>query len=498
MSKHDEKHAFVNGGPPDQSPSGTNIPMPAPTLPEYVEQSMPPPSYEEIMGHQTQTSVQHETTSDIPPLAYVDIMPRLLEKGNIKYKVAPKFDKFSYTMEVANEWLRTNPGYAVWKCETVERKVDAGHPGGPPVIEMDKTTIHHATYGFNVFVRGVRMWLVKKTDGTPPQQLGLMNVVPDKKIIEWASYRHRAFMLDDPFYRSHVVSRHFVTYDDFTETIVKLNSRLKANPLPGTILNVEGATMKTFVYGDDVSLDPDDTSYSSEHKMKRSTQILRIFFIRGPPSHEEIHLQEIVPEMTRPGAGFSNPQWQSWAEVNGKLGGWLSNSRGVRVVNIQAYNAKVSRGIERAVIMTDCTDEIQSSFLARDYVKILRVFYTTGSPIQSQPVVNFSSRLFVPARIGRRTFEGMAQTMYRIEAWLRAAGLPIYNVETVQYLLVEHKPFGVEFDKCAWSENPNLGNIFVTAIRVYFPCTYMEPDPRLLPPQPYYDPAAGGDCCTLS
>lgn len=96
MSKHDEKHAFVNGGPPDQSPSGTNIPMPAPTLPEYVEQSMPPPSYEEIMGHQTQTSVQHETTSDIPPLAYVDIMPRLLEKGNIKYKVAPKFDKFRY------------------------------------------------------------------------------------------------------------------------------------------------------------------------------------------------------------------------------------------------------------------------------------------------------------------------------------------------------------------------------------------------------------------
>lgn len=72
--------------------------------------------------------------------------------------------------------------------------------------------------------------------------------------------------------------------------------------------------------------------------------------------------------------------------------------------------------------MTDCTDEVQSSSLARDYVKILRVFYTTGSSIQSQPIVNFSSKLFLPARIGRATFEGMGQTMYRIEAWLRLAG----------------------------------------------------------------------------
>jgi hypothetical protein len=54
-------------------------------------------------------------------------------------------------IEAANQYLRSNPGLAVWKCETVERKVEVG-----PTIELDKMSIHHSTYGFNVFILGVR------------------------------------------------------------------------------------------------------------------------------------------------------------------------------------------------------------------------------------------------------------------------------------------------------------------------------------------------------
>lgn len=81
------------------------------------------------------------------------------------------------------------------------------------------------------------MWLVKKTDRSPPQQLGLMNVVPEKKIVEWASYRHSGFMFDDPFYRTRVTSQ-YVTYDDLSETMTKLNSRLKSDPLPGNVYHL--------------------------------------------------------------------------------------------------------------------------------------------------------------------------------------------------------------------------------------------------------------------
>ena len=56
----------------------------------------------------------------------------------------------------------------------------------------------------------------------------------------------------------------------------------------GTILNVEGAMMKTFEMFSEVDVDPDVTVYTSQHKFKRLTQILRIFYVLGPPSGEEI------------------------------------------------------------------------------------------------------------------------------------------------------------------------------------------------------------------
>ena len=43
-----------------------------------------------------QTSVKQVQAQDpdIPPLSYIDIMPRCLKKGNIKGKVRPTFDNF--------------------------------------------------------------------------------------------------------------------------------------------------------------------------------------------------------------------------------------------------------------------------------------------------------------------------------------------------------------------------------------------------------------------
>lgn len=42
----------------------------------------------------------------------------------------------------------------VWKCETVERKVEKGPDG--PFIPMDKMTKHDSMFGFNVWVKGIR------------------------------------------------------------------------------------------------------------------------------------------------------------------------------------------------------------------------------------------------------------------------------------------------------------------------------------------------------
>lgn len=74
--------------------------------------------------------------------------------GNVNISLYSSFfflSPNSTLIGAANYWLRANPSYGVWKCETVERKVETN--GG---IVMDKMIFHESTYGFNVLVRGLR------------------------------------------------------------------------------------------------------------------------------------------------------------------------------------------------------------------------------------------------------------------------------------------------------------------------------------------------------
>ena len=54
-------------------------------------------------------------------------------------------------MRGANLWLQNNPALRVWKCETVERKVEAG-----PTVHLESTVHHESSYGANCYVFGVR------------------------------------------------------------------------------------------------------------------------------------------------------------------------------------------------------------------------------------------------------------------------------------------------------------------------------------------------------
>lgn len=129
-------------------------------------------------------------------------------------------------------------------------------------------------------------------------------------------------------------------------------------------------------------------------------------------------------------------------------------------------------------------------------MQILRTFRVNGSSPRPFPP-NLSSKLFVPVRTGSRSFETMLQTMFRIEAWLRVTGLPIYNVETVSYLFNEHSPSGVDASKSSVVCPVGVGKHFVTAIRVYFYQQYHEPDPALLPPVFPWNGSSGSSSCTL-
>lgn len=57
-------------------------------------QGVDPSSFRGILG-QVSTSVKpNQQYHDLPPLSFIDIMPQLVNKGNLKQKIPPTFQKF--------------------------------------------------------------------------------------------------------------------------------------------------------------------------------------------------------------------------------------------------------------------------------------------------------------------------------------------------------------------------------------------------------------------
>ena len=92
---------------------------------------------------------------------------------------------------------------------------------------------------------------------------------------------------------------------------------------------------------------------------------------------------------------------------------------------------------------SDSTEDIDSGMMDRKYLRTLRAFYVTSSRMPPPaPVGYMTTKTFLPARLGRREFETMSQTMYRIEAWLKVTGkMPdgcvSDNIENIERLHLE-------------------------------------------------------------
>ncbi|XP_069119390.1 uncharacterized protein [Argopecten irradians] len=482
-----------------------------PATPESVAASCPPPSYEEVMGHQTVGYAKASSPSDLPPLSYIDIMPRLLDPGNIANKVTPQFDKFSVVIQAANMWLAGNRSYAVWKCETVERKVDKG-----TVIVLEKMVYHEATFGFNVYIRGLRLWLTKKSNpNEPAQQLGLLNVVPKKVAvlpthigygnqislnngiqINIGGRRRRGHTgyvtIDDPeVLQNMAVPSLNISFEGLQTTLKKLNEDIKARPLPGTILNVEATTMKTFeglsASGD---MDPDQTCWHEDgNKFKRFTQIIRVFYVIGQPANEQILMEDFVPQVTKRGDLMKPCHFETWQKVMSRVSAWIPNQQGIRIVNLQTQYIKYSEYNGEVKVASDSTDDYVTNFTDRKMLKVMRVFYVTRPGPPSPSMGHLSIRTFLPVRKSRKDFETMSETMFRITAWLKVTGMQISSVETHQFLFVETSASGVEQEKCNITSHGMSGKHFITAISVYFAYPFQEPHASYLPPvYNMYDP----------
>ncbi|XP_076454668.1 uncharacterized protein LOC143289546 [Babylonia areolata] len=485
--------------------SKPEVPDIHPVLAEHVRTSDPPPSYAEVMG-QFVTSVTETKEEELPALSYIDIMPRLVDAGDMNNKIAPKFEKFSDIMRGANLWLRNNPGLRVWKCETVERKVDLG-----PVVHLDTTVHHESSYGANYYVFGVRLWLTKRLDPADPvQELALLNVPPPIKEIPVAMATKGFGLMGMGMGmsmgmgmgmmpvmvgfgrrgRTRVYAQGvFTTYENLSKAVESYNEGTQEDPLPGSILNVETTSVK---FGDSFSgkeADPDVTSWSETGKSsgsfctRRFTKILRIFYVKGPPKLEKLSMLSFLPRVTKQPEWNRSPQFEPFDAVLTRSQQWLQTQSGIRVVSIETSHAKFTHGFGQPVSIEDeSTDDFVTSLKEQHLVRFLRVFYVTAPEMTSYQATVLTSRLFVPAGLGGRRFETMAQTLARVNAWLGIVGQRMFSVETVPFLLSVANT--VTTDRSDFKHCPTVGNYWLTCVRLYFPQPFQEPPADLLPPAP--------------
>ncbi|XP_045182533.2 uncharacterized protein LOC123541053 isoform X4 [Mercenaria mercenaria] len=452
----------------------------------------PAPKYCEVMGVY-QTSVNSDQTgSDIPPLSYIDIMPRCLSEGHIAGKIIPKFEDFSAILEGANRWLQDHPGLTVIKCETVDKRLHEAKDGSL-IYELNEMLRNEPSNGFTVYVKGLRMWMKRNPKpSSETQQIGIRNIVPEKLTIELPTHGH---------YRSgRLVISHevrmlgglhpFHTYEGFEDTIIRLKGHLVDDPIPGSILTIETDSLKVCqkVKKD---LNPNSTCWSEEKdKWRRDTLVVRIYYIKGEPALEEIGYEDLVPYVIDPPESdtSNHGKFENFDSMISRLGTWVSQNQGVRIVNIQQFDARVHQShVGTSLhISSDSTDHVIDTHSERRMARALRVIHVT-TPLTINSANTATDRLFLPARTGHKTFETMTQTMERVQAWLRLTDVPVLSVETVYILFHEHNVESTDYTLSEYTVHAESGGKhWLTAIRLYLSSTYTEPDPADLPPVPEY------------
>ena len=167
----------------------------------------------------------------------------------------------------------------------------------------------------------------------------------------------------------------------------------------------------------------------------------------------------------------------------------------------------------------------QSGDFSTYNIRILRIYLRlNGNPQPANPPLTyrtFEPLLLQSSTFGGSVYEGMAQTIYRAQCWLNAAGsdqdpLRIYRwrlelftitmcslagvtpvaVETACMVQAHNQPLPVS-ERTLSRESGSMSTSFLLCPRFYFRQHYNEPHPSQLPPPPPVAASQSQECCTI-
>lgn len=426
------------------------------------------------------TTDEGSHSSEPVPMTFVEFLPRLITES-ASTQEAPIYAEFSTVLEQANQWLKGNQAYQVMKLETyVKKLLDKDE------LDADCVVYHESSHGINKYLKGLRLWLTPSLDPTAvPQQIGYLTVMPDPSDGNEVSAEAYNSVFHPARFRANTTAPSYCGQPDVME---KLNKFLKKKPLPGTILNVETIKIKY----EDTDVKCLDTEKMCWADCGRTDRIYvygtRIYYIIGKPTFETLCYYDVVPTCLNNFEPMARLRVTPFMSVVQRARQWLKIQKGIRVVNMQTLDVFCDRVRDgEAKFHSDKCGHAEPNATDLQFAKVLRIFYTQDSKSDVQPyeLVDLNSRLFIPTRRGQygKVYESFSKTMQRITAWLQLTKTPIFGMETVYYpFSPDSYGSGVKDDSAMSTLIANSGKFFIMTVRLYFPCDFEEPDPKLLPP----------------
>ncbi|CAL1538047.1 unnamed protein product [Lymnaea stagnalis] len=420
---------------------------------------------------------------ELPPLTYVDFTPKCL--GSTIVGKEPDFAEFGTVIEEANEWLEAHPQFTVYKCETLASRLGADFN-----IDGDVSLVHVSSNGRNVFLRSLRVWLIPTADPTAPvQKIGYITALPDHSSGDLQAFLNS---LTNSATSRQIGDITFPSFDTLTQTVEKLNRHLQSKPIPGRILCMETLTFKCMEANTSDKLATEASTWSEGgSNAKVFLHGFRVFYILGKPCFESVGYYDEVPDIFQSKDGLAlKLKFATFDQTLSKAASWLKKQSGFRIVNIQSVTVKLERKYGQGPWILDPTIPGYTDnpgLTESRFTKIIRIAYVKEQKLNNPlpyAQVTLTSRLFIPCRVDGRLFETMSKTIMRVMKWLSKTRLPVFACETVRYHLTnDSEGQGFNNDRLDSLINSYQGQHYLTCIRLYFPCTFEEPQPDPADPE---------------
>ncbi|CAH1794153.1 unnamed protein product [Owenia fusiformis] len=415
-------------------------------------------------------------------LTFMDFVPQCINEGGLF--TAPTFELFSALVKKANDWLFGNPAMQVRTCETIELHVPVGY------TELDANRTSRSEYGKGrlMHIKALRMWISPKSasDRSEPQTIRCINIVP--KCIK------EGFNGIEP------------EFDSIIVTLQKFNNIIRKEAIQGKIITVE--TVKHMFTQWTGTLDADESTYvdkSSDQLCNLYT--LRVYYIEGTSLFEELEMKDISPRKVE--VKKKKVKFAGHSDTIDVVQTWLREQIGSRLISIQSLEFQLTDAklTENGVPNTGYSTYTRSLEEKGQTILIHRIFLARPSrPTLSKPKLPplLNCKTFVPVQLNKGNtetcpgFEGMAETMKRIIAWLNVTNVNIISTETVSVCLKKGKTIDADTLQWTYSNRKDKREFMLTIIRLYIDGQYFEPASNLLPPLPSTATDNEATICSIS